>query len=43
MDKNNDEKLTYEEFVNGSKKDSAIAKVSPFSSRGMFAHLGLTL
>ena len=32
MDKNNDEKLTYEEFVNGVKQDAAIAQVSPFPS-----------
>ena len=43
MDKNNDEKLTYEEFVNGVKQDSAIVQVSPFPSRGMFAFLGLNL
>jgi hypothetical protein len=36
MDKNSDQKLTYAEFVNGSKQDSAIAKVSPFPSRRMF-------
>jgi len=39
MDKNRDEKLTYEEFVNGSKRDSAIAKVSP-SFRSVFAFPG---
>ena len=43
MDKNNDDKLTYAEFVNGSKQDSAIAKVSSVPSRGMYAFLGLTL
>ena len=43
MDKNNDQNLTYAEFVNGSKQDPAIAKVCPFPSRGMFAFPGLTL
>jgi len=40
MDKNRDQNLTYEEFVNGSKRDSAIATVSPFPFRGMFAFPG---
>jgi len=43
MDKNKDDKLTYAEFVTGSKQDPAIANVSPVPSRGMFAFPALTL
>ena len=40
MDKDHDEKLTFEEFVDGIKQDSAIAKVRPFPFRGTSAFPG---
>ena len=44
MDKNNDGRLTYEEFIGSAKQDFTIAQVSPFPyPGGMFAFLGLTL
>jgi hypothetical protein len=40
MDTNNDKKLTLEEFVEGIKQDSAVAKVRPFPLPGTFAFPG---
>ena len=37
MDKNNDNKLTYQEFIDGSKQDPAIARVMPSLFRGVFS------
>ena len=37
MDKDKNNILTYDEFIDGSKQDPAIAKVIPSSFRGVFS------
>ena len=43
MDRDRDHKLTFEEFVNGSKQDPAIAKVYPPTSAACSHFRALTL
>ena len=43
MDKDKDARLTYEEFVEGSKLDPTIVKVRPPLPRLIFEVWGLTL